>query len=168
MRKMLVLSLFMLATLVWAAAQQPGGMPQGSGGQATSPSAQRPDTQPQPSMPGSADQNPAQGSAQPGSQVPASNAPITEGCLGGANPNYTITDQAGTTYKLNIPPGADASTLASHIGEPVAVVGAVNNTGAASKGSIDVSKIGKGTTKCPGSGSTGAQPPPKQEVTDHR
>jgi len=160
MKKILVTALFILATLGWAAAQQPGGTP---GGQATSPSSQMPGaSQSQPSMPGSADQNTTPGGSQAGSQDPAANAPITEGCLGGSDPNYTITDTAGTTYKLHIPPTANTSKLAQHVGEPVQVAGNVNNTGKAGSSSIDVQGIGRGTGKCPGSGSTGAQSPPKQ------
>ncbi len=37
MKKILVITLFMLATLAWAAAQQPGSTPDRSSGQATSP-----------------------------------------------------------------------------------------------------------------------------------
>jgi hypothetical protein len=51
---------------------------------------------------------------------------IAEGCLGNSNPNYTITDPTGTTCKLNVPPGADVSSLQAHIGESVAVMGTVN------------------------------------------
>lgn len=179
MRRVLVLGLFTLAMLAWAAAQQPGAMPQGSGGQATSPSAQAPSSPAAPSSqapdasqtqapaPGSAgQQSGAQAGAQPGAEAGApgqmANAPVTEGCLGGTNPNYTITDTAGTTYKLNIPAGADASPLASHVGESVAVMGTVNKASSASNGSIDVARIGRGTSKCPGSGASGAQTPPKQ------
>jgi hypothetical protein len=158
-KMMLLVAVLMLATLVWAA-QQPGSTGR-SGGQATPPSSQIPDaSQPRPSTPGSADQDSAQTGAQAGSQVPAANAPITEGCLGGSNPNYTITDKTGTTYKLNLPPGADASSLTPHVGESVQVLGDLKNAGTAP--SIDVSKIGRGNGKCPASGSTGAQPPPKQ------
>jgi hypothetical protein len=157
MNKMLVTALFILATLGWAAAQQPGG------GQATSPSSQMPGaSQSQPSMPGSADQNTAPGGAQAGSQGAPPNAPITEGCLGGTDPNYTITDTAGTTYKLNLPPNANTSKLSQHVGEPVQVAGDVKNSGTAAKASIDVQGIGRGTGKCPASGSSGAQSPPKQ------
>jgi hypothetical protein len=129
MKKMLATTLFMLATLAWAVAQQPSNPPDRSGG-------------------------------QPGSQDQTVNAPVTEGCLGGSNPNFTITDKAGTTYKLNIPPSADTSKLGAHVGEPVAVAGNVN-TGKAGDPSIDVQGIGRGTGTCPG-GSKGAQPPPKQ------
>ena len=128
--KMLVITLFMLATLAWAAAQQPAKPPDRSGG-------------------------------QPGSQGQAVNAPVTEGCLGGSDPNFTLTDKAGTTYKLNIPPTADTSKLGQHVGESVAVAGNVN-AGKAGNASIDVQGIGKGTGTCPVSGSKGAQPPPKQ------
>jgi hypothetical protein len=161
MKRILMLSLFIMLTLVWAAAQQPGAMPQGSGAQANPPGAQVPDaSQSQVPAPGTAGSPAAQGGAPAGPQDQAANGSVTEGCLGGSNPNYTITDKAGKTYKLNIPPGADASTLASHVGEPVAVMGAVN--GAGSSTSINVNKIGRGTSKCPGSGSTSAPPPPKQ------
>jgi cytoskeletal protein RodZ len=191
MRQVLVLAVFMLATLVWTMAQQPGA----SGGQATSPSSQTPSagqsqpSQSQPSAPdsagqGSTDQSPAQSSQTPnagqsqpspsqpsapgnagqgstgqgsaqsgadqGTQSPAANAPITEGCLGGSNPNFTITDKAGTTYKLNIPQGADTSVLTPHVGESVQVMGQITNGGGAGKASsIDVSKIGRGQGGCP-------------------
>ena len=130
MKKMLVITLFMLATLAWAAAQEPGNPPDRSGG-------------------------------QPGSHGQAANAPVTEGCLGGSDPKFTITDKAGTTYKLNMPPTADTSKLGQHVGEPVAVAGNVN-AGKAGNASIDVQGIGRGTGTCPASGSKGAPPPPKQ------
>ena len=144
MTKILAIILFTLATLAWAAAQQPGA-PATSSGQATSPSSQAPDASPsQPSTPGT--------SAAP-AQSP--NGPVTEGCLGGSDKNYTLTDKAGTTYKLNIPANADTSSLKSHVGESVAVAGTVSGS------SIAVQGIGRGSGTCPGS--TGAQPPsPKQ------
>ena len=160
MRKILAITLFTLATLGWAAAQQSGSMGGRSGGQTTP---QVPDaSQPQSSMPGSAGQNTAPGDTQAGSQGPAANAPVTAGCLGGSDPNYTITDKAGTTYKLNIPPNADTSKLARHVGEPVQVAGNVKATGKSGNGSIDVQGIGPGMGNCPGSGAKGEQPPPKQ------
>ena len=194
MRQVLAIVAFMLATLVWAMAQQPGA----NGGQSTSPNSQSPSatqsqpSQSQPSAPSTGSQDPAQssqspnanqsqssqpgtanpgtanqgsaqspdssqrGSAQSGAGTPGqgTNAPITEGCLGGTNPNFTITDKAGTTYKLNIPPGADASVLTPHVGESVQVMGPVTNGGGATKASsIDVSKIGRGTGNCPGNNS---------------
>ena len=125
MRKILVTTLFMLASLAWAVGQQPS--------------------------------NPPDRSAPQG---PAVNAPVTEGCLGGSDPIFTLTDKAGTTYKLNIPPTADTSKLGQHVGEPVAVAGNVSSSKAGNP-SIDVQGIGRGTGTCPGS-SKGAQPPPKQ------
>jgi hypothetical protein len=127
MKKLLAITLFMLATLSWAAAQQPTNPPDRSAG-------------------------------QPGAQEPAANAPVTEGCLGGSDPNFTLTDKAGTTYKLNMPPAADTSKLGQHVGESVQVAGSVN-AGKAGSASIDVQGIGRGTGTC---GSKGAQPPPKQ------
>jgi cytoskeletal protein RodZ len=155
MKNMLVVTLFMLATLAWAAAQQSGSAPDRSSGQASSPSSRAPSAgQSQPSTPGSAD--------QAGSQDQASSAPVTEGCLGGSDPNYTITDKAGTIYKLNMPPNADASKLAPHVGESVQVVGDVKDTNKAGSASIDVQGVGRGAGKCPASGTKGAEPPPKQ------
>jgi hypothetical protein len=157
MKRVLVVTVFMLATLGWAVAQQPGSIPERSGGQATSPSSQVPNAgQPQPTTPGS---TAPQTGAQPGIPGQAANASITEGCLGGSSPNFTLTDNAGTTYKLNLPPNADASTLTPHVGEPVQVMGDVKQAGGTN--SIEVSKIGRGTGKCPASPS-GGEPPPKQ------
>ena len=104
-------------------------------------------------------QNAPQGGAQAGPPGQAATEPITEGCLGGSNPNFTITDKAGTTYKLNIPPNADASSLTPHVGESVQVRGDVKNTGTPS---IDVNAIGRGAGTCPSNSSGGAQSPPKQ------
>ena len=154
MKKMLVVTIFMTAMLAWAVAQQPGD-PTGQSGQSSSPSSQAPSgSQSQPPTAGSTD--------QPGSKGQTPTGSVTEGCLGGNDPNYTITDKAGTTYKLNIPPNADASKLASHVGEPVQVMGDVKDAGKTGNASIDVQGIGKGTGTCPASGSKGAQPPPKQ------
>jgi hypothetical protein len=149
MKNILVITLFMLATLAWAAAQQPGSSPEPSSGQTTSPSSQAPSPgQSQPSTPGSPDQ--------------ASNAPITEGCLGGSDPNYTITDKTGTAYKLNLPANANTSSLAAHVGESVRVKGDVKDSGTVGNASIAVQAIGRGAGNCPASGSKDTQSPPKQ------
>ena len=144
MKNILIMTALILAMLAWATAQQPGSTPGPGSGPAGSqaPGA----TQTPPTMPPD--------SAAPGPQSGMTSAPVTEGCLGGSAPNYTITDKSGTTYKLNIPPGADASKLAQHIGEPVNVSGNVNG-----KSSIDVQGIGKGSGTCPNSGKSGVQPP---------
>ena len=154
MKNILVMIVFMLATLAWAAAQQPGSAPERNSGQTASPNSQAPDaTQTQPSMPGSADQG--------GSRAQASKAPVTEGCLGGTAPNYTLTDNTGTAYKLNMPANADTSKLASHVGESVQVQGDVKDAGKPGNVSIDVQAIGRGTGNCPASGSRNTQPQPK-------
>jgi len=97
MKKIFAITLFMLATLAWAGAQQAGSPMGQSGVQPGPPGSQMPGAgQQQPAVPGPPDQN----ATQPGAQDQAANAPITEGCLGGTAPNFTITDKAGTTYKL--------------------------------------------------------------------
>lgn len=151
MKKLLMIPVFMLATLAWAAAQQPGM------GQSASPGTMPGAGQPQQSMPPSPDQNGPANDTQPGAQGQMANAPVTEGCLGGSAPNFTMTDSAGTTYKLNIPPNADTTKLAQHVGESIQVQGNVRNSGK-STGSIDVQGIGKGTSQCPASGAAPATP----------
>lgn len=164
MRKIIAVRLFIITTLAWAATQQTNEVPPTSAGQATSPSTRVPDSKPSQSpQSGTAGQSATQGGAQPGMQ--GENLAITQGCLGCSNPNYTITDTAGTTYRLNIPPGADASSLQAHLGEPVAVLGPVNKgASSANPASIDVNKIGRGTGSCPSAApnSTGTPPPQKQ------
>ena len=154
MKNILVMTLFILATLAWAAAQQPGSAPDRNSGQTAPPSSKAQSaTRTQPSKPGGADQG--------GSRSQESQAPLTEGCLGGSTPNYTITDSNGTVYKLNIPPNADASKLASHVGESVEVQGNVKDAGKPGA-SIDVQGIGPGTGSCPAGGSKNTQPQPKR------
>src|SRR5947199_10103807 len=158
MRKILAVSLFVLATLTWSLAQNPG---------ATPPSAQQPpstDANQQTPPSAGAAQNPSQPGAQPGSQSGAQpqpqsqmpNAPITEGCLAGSNAGYTLTDKAGTTYKLNFAATANVSVLSAHVGESVKVMGDVTDAGKAGQSSINVSKIGRGAGTCPAGSS--AQP----------
>jgi uncharacterized protein YdeI (BOF family) len=149
MKKVMVATAFMLV-VAWAVAQQPGTAP--SGGQA--PSQQQPSGPPAPSQqPGQAPSpNAPQTGAEPGAQSQASNLPVTEGCLAGSHPNFTLTDKAGTTYKLNFSQEADTSVLTSHVGESVQVLGQVSDAAGAGKASsIDVRKIGKGAGKCPAS-----------------
>jgi hypothetical protein len=155
MKNMLVTTLFILAMLAWAAAQQPGSAAEPNRGQTASQSSQAPSaTQTQPSKPGGAD--------QAGSRAQESQAPITEGCLGGSAPNYTITDNTGTVYKLNMPPNVDTSKLAPHVGESVQVQGDVKDAGKPGNASIDVQAIGRGTGSCPAGGPKNTQPPPKR------
>ncbi len=153
MKKILLLTAFLLATLAWATAQQSASQ---GGSQSTTPGSQTGASQSQSSAPGASQSSPStSGTAgQSGAQNSATgmaNAPITEGCLGGSASAYTITDKAGKTYKLNIPANTDASPLASHIGESVKVMGNVNTTGASP--SIDVQQMGRGTGTCSGSSS---------------
>jgi hypothetical protein len=166
MRKMLAVSVFVLATFTWSLAQNPGATPYPSGQQQPSTSPQAPDasqTQTAPSAPsGGAAQNPSQPGAQPPSQNQLPNAPITEGCLGGTDPSYTLTDKAGTTYKLNFPATANVSVLASHVGESVKVMGDVQDAGKAGQSSINVGKIGRGTGACPAGSSAKPQTPNPQ------
>jgi len=154
MKNILAMTLFVLAILAWAAAQQRSA-PERNSGQTAAPSSQAPGaTQTQPSKPGSGD--------QAGSRGQESQAPLTEGCLGGSAPNYTITDNNGTVYKLNMPPNADTSKLAPHVGESVEVQGNVKDPGKPGAASIDVEGIGRGTGSCPARGPKNTQPQPKR------
>lgn len=53
-----------------------------------------------------------------------------EGCLQGSNDNFTLTDSAGTTYKLQ----GDTSKLSKHVGHEVQITGTTSETGAATSG----------------------------------
>ena len=154
MKKLLIFTVFMLATLAWAAAQQPGA------GQAGAPGTMPGAGQSQRPLPPGADQT-TPPTGMPGGTQDQAPAPITEGCLGGTAPNFTITDSAGKTYNLNVPPGADTTKLTPHVGESVQVQGNVKDTGK-NTGSIEVQRIGRGTSNCPGSPSGATPTPPKQ------
>jgi hypothetical protein len=158
MRRTLAVSLFVLATMTWVLAQNPGGAAQNS--QQPPSATQTPDaSQSQPSTPGTAGQGATQDTPQPA--APSASGPVTEGCLGGSSPNFTLTDKTGTTYKLNLPPNANAAVLTPHLGESIRVMGDVKDAGKAGQASIDVTKAGKGSSTCP-AGSSNQQQPPKQ------
>ncbi len=163
MRITFILTLILLVA-AFAVAQQ-GTPPQ------SAPAGQ---SQAEPGMPSHAGM-PGQAGTQPGTTAGQAGAPsmggdIIEGCLGGASPNYTVTDKAGTTYQLEIPAGADATVLAKHVGESIQVQGSMDNANAAptsksqasagttsssatSGKAIKVARIGRGTGTCPGSSS---------------
>jgi len=117
----------------------------------------------------------------PSLAVPAGSTDVVEGCLGGSNPHFTVTDSKGTTYQIVVPQGADSSVLAQHLGEPVKVQGTLDNGGArpgdapgsigatgeagsaaAAGHAIRAQRIGRGTGTCPGSGASTAPPPAKK------
>ncbi len=188
MKKFLVFALFLLVSVAWAVAQDKDAAGQAGSSSSSSASPQSPSSSDQSSMPSAGQSSMGQSGAQAGqsgaqagqsasqadqagAQVPAGE--VTEGCLGGSDPNFTITDKAGTVYKLSLPQGANSSVLTKHIGESVQVQGAVSDSGkasssasstgsAASSGSmasgagaeksIQVSKIGRGQGTCPASG----------------
>ncbi len=157
MRKTLFLLLVVLLSVAWAAAQQDsmggqrGNTNPNPGGRAVSPA---PDQSEQsPTTPGA--------QSQPGSA--AGSSQVIEGCLGGAAPDFTVTDKAGTVYKLDIPKDADPAPLTAHVGQSVRVKG--NVTGEAKAGTtksptIQVEQMGRGTGSCP-AGSSAPNPSSK-------
>lgn len=163
MRNKLVLTLIILTSLAWAVAQQQSTTRPA----APDTGATQPNTVPNEPGQSATPTPPAAGSMQ----MPESE--MIEGCLGGSAPNFTVTDKAGTTYQLDIPEGANTAVLTKHVGESVQVMGALNDSGAASsdkagtsagatKGkTIAVQKIGRGNGSCPaGSGAGAAAPKP--------
>jgi hypothetical protein len=148
MKKSLMFAVMMLSALVWAGAQQPTSPSSSpSGAQATTPSSGMPSQAPDATAPGASQTAPGAPSATPqaGTSGQGMNGSITEGCLGGSNPNFTLTDSKGKAYKLVLPQGADGSKLTSHVGESIQVLGDVSGGD-----SISVSKVGKGNGTCPG------------------
>ena len=179
MKKVMVLALFLLVSMALAvaqthdpSAQAPSSSPtMNDSGQQTSPAPGA--GQATPGMPSSSDQAPGQAAPPSGDQGSAmGNISVTEGCLGGTAPNFTITDKAGKVYKLNIPSSTDTSVLTKHIGESVQVAGQVNGAGSSasatssgaasssSNASIDAKKIGRGTGTCPGGAAGDKAPTP--------
>jgi hypothetical protein len=55
-----------------------------------------------------------------------------QGCLGGSGGSYTVTDSSGTSYQLQLPQGADPSSLKPHIGEEVRVEGSTSGSSGSS------------------------------------
>jgi hypothetical protein len=178
MRNVLVLTLIWMVSATWVAAQQQGTTsPGASSGQATPPGASSSSsgqaTPPGASSSSSGQATPPGASSSSSGQAPgAADSNIIEGCLGGSAPNFTVTDKAGTTYKLALPQDADSSPLSQHVGESVQVMGAVSDLGSsagapsgstasassANQRSIQVTKIGRGTGTCPG-GTKREKPP---------
>ena len=89
-----------------------------------------------------------------------------QGCLGGSGSAYTVTDKSGTSYQLQLPSGADPSSLKPHIGEEVRVEGTTSNSGSNSAAgsssagghTINVKNIYRVATTCSNSKSPGAAP----------
>lgn len=72
------------------------------------------------------------GSTDPQASMKAENGGMVQGCLGGSDGSYTLTqDSTGTVYKLN----ADDSKLKEHVGHEVAVSGTTKTDNSASSGS---------------------------------
>jgi uncharacterized protein YdeI (BOF family) len=184
MRKIMIATLLLLVS-AWAVAQQGSTNPGSAAGSSQSQSQSQPGAS---SSQSGASSGHATPDAAQGSSTMASSGNVVEGCLGGSNPNFTVTDKSGNAYQIIVPQGADASPLQKHIGESVAVEGTVDNSGSASSSSgsgsaagstsagqsssasghaIRATRIGRGTTQCPGSGGAGtgsntSQKPPQK------
>jgi hypothetical protein len=85
-----------------------------------------------------------------------------QGCLGGSGNTFTVTDKSGTSYQLQLPQGADPTSLKPHIGEEVRVEGTTSSgSGASSGGSaagqptITVKNIYRVSTTCSTKGTGG-------------
>ncbi len=173
---LLILVVLVFAVCAVAGQQSPQAQtgPANNSGQSTTPDASSSSGQSTtPGASSSSGQAATPGASSSDQGTAAANSRIIEGCLGGSSPNFTVTNTSGTVYRLDIPQSADASVLTSHVGESVQVLGVVNDNGsssAASSGStsssanqhsIQVSKIGRGTSAC--SANKGAmQKPPAQ------
>jgi hypothetical protein len=85
------------------------------------------------------------GSTDPQASMKAQNGGMVQGCLGGSDGNYTLTqDSTGTVYKLN----ADDSKLKDHVGHEVAISGTAktdNSALSASSGSTTATGSSSGS-----------------------
>ncbi len=162
MRKTLFLLIVVVMSVALAAAQHTPSMPStdqsqpNAGGRAVSPS---PDSQ-------STAPDPATSPTGPASAAPAGDSKIIEGCLGGKAPDFTVTDQAGTKYNLDIPKDADTAPLTAHLGQSVKVKGMVSGdkASAGTKPTIQVEQMARGTSSCPaGANSPSSSNPPSSK-----
>ena len=166
MRTIFTLTLILLVA-AFAVAQQGTTSP-------SAPDANSPMQNPSQARPGL----PSGQSATPDQASPMGGTDMVEGCLGGSNPNYTVTDKSGKSYQILVPQGADASPLAKHIGESVRVEGTIDSAaksdsaaapdsgaapgaspGTASSRSIHAMRIGRGTSTCPTAGPSSSPKP---------
>jgi hypothetical protein len=130
MRKILLLTIILLVFAAWAVAQQ--GV--------TSPTA------------------PPRDNTQ-ASQQAAPSENTTEGCLGGSAGNFTVTDKAGTTYQLQLPPNADTSKLSQHIGQEVRVTGSTSSAGSSSSSSPGMAGSSGAAGSAPSAGAASSTQP---------
>jgi len=128
MPKILVLLTILLVFAACAAAQQ----------DPTAPNPQAPTAQ-APMAPGQ------RGQAPPTQDMPASPSQTIEGCLGGGGGNFTVTDNSGTIFQLQLPQGTDTDNLGKHVGEEVRVTGSMAN-GAGNH--VHVSRMNKIADSC--------------------
>jgi hypothetical protein len=84
----------------------------------------------------------------------ASGQSTIEGCLGGGAGMFTVTDMAGNSYQLQLPPSADTAKLNQHIGHEVRVTGMMSNAGGSASAPAAPPRPGAGAT--PGAAETGA------------
>jgi Protein of unknown function (DUF5818) len=104
MPKTLMLAAVLLLSAAWLQAQQDPNA-------GSSPSSSSPSSSSQSDM--------SKGSSDTGGQS-------VEGCLQGSNGNFTLTDNAGTTYTL----AGDTSKLTEHVGHEVRIKGSTSGAGA--------------------------------------
>ena len=150
MRSTFVLTLVLLFAAFAVAQQQPTAPSDPGQSQAQNPNAPSPNQAPNAQSP---DRDQQRNLPQSDAPMPpaAAQGDTIEGCLGGTNPNFTVTDKDGTEYALVVPQGTDASVLSKHVGEPVQVQGAVDSAGLSAPvggHSIRVARIGKGSANC--------------------
>lgn len=172
MRKPLFVFLIVLLAVAWAAAQQNPQMPSSGpssnspGGRAVGPADSGQSTSP--AAPSDKDATSPKAPSSSTGQAAVGDSKVVEGCLGGTAPDFTVTDKAGTVYKLDIPKDADTSGLKAHIGESVMVKGVVSGEKATASASpagasastspmIQVEQMARGTSTCPAG--AGATPP---------
>ena len=111
MRKILIISTFLLLCTVWAGAQS--STSSSPSGEATPPSNQT-------------------GSM---SQSSSDSSQTVQGCLSGSGGNFTLTSSSGATYQL----AGDTSKLTDHVGEQVEITGAPSSASASAGSSSSTS-----------------------------
>jgi hypothetical protein len=142
MRNLLLTGLLMVACCAWVAAQTGSGS-SGSSSGSTGSSGTSTSSQ---STGSSGSQAGTSGttstSSDQSSMGSSANSTSIKGCLRGSSGNYSLTDDAGTTYQLQ----GDDSKLSKHVGEEVEVKGSEGAAGSSSSSGMSPSSSAGSTS----------------------
>ena len=141
MRNLLLTGLLMVACCAWVAAQTGSGS-SGSSSGSTGSSGTSTSSQSTGSSGSQAGTSGTTSTSSDQSSMGSSANSTIKGCLRGSSGNYSLTDDAGTTYQLQ----GDDSKLGKHVGEEVEVKGSEGAAGSSSSSGMSPSSSAGSTS----------------------